>query len=126
MSTRRCRSSSARSTTARLWLRSFSRSEDRTLATSSQEEMISAAATSVVAAMVMRSRTVPHARWLRGDIVRGGGRRRVRDESVAGAAHRQDRLDAERRVDLLAHVADVDLDDVRVALEVGSPDLVEQ
>src|SRR3954471_17228429 len=126
MSARRCRSSRARSTTARLCLRSFSRSDDRTLATSSQDEMRSAAATSTVAATVMRSRTVPQVRCLRGDITLDGGRRCVGDEPVAGAAYRQDRLDAERRIDLLAHIADVRLDDVRVALEVGTPDLVEQ
>ena len=53
------------------------------------------------------------------------GAHRRRREAVAGAAHGLDRRAAERPVELVAQVADVDLDDVRVALEVVVPDVVE-
>ena len=97
------------------------------VATRSHDPTIIAVATSTVAATVIRSRTVPHEPRAT-DVgpssgISVGG---VRDQAVAGTAHGEDGLHAERRVDLLADVADVDLDDVRVALEVGAPDLVEQ
>src|SRR6478752_7510528 len=49
----------------------------------------------------------------------------IGEELVARAAHGLDRLDAERRVDLLPQVADVHLDHVRVAGEVDAPHVVE-
>src|SRR3954470_1834780 len=121
-----CRYLRALLTTAWLAARWSERKEDRTVATRSHDPTIIATATRAVAATVMRRRTVPHELPLRRlGIVRDLGRG-VRDQAVARPAHGQDGLHAERRVDLLAHVADVDLDDVRVALEVGAPDLVEQ
>src|SRR4051794_9249198 len=83
---------------------------------------LSVIANASVATIVSRTRTV----W-------GNQRRFGRDlsssdigeELVARAAHRLDRLDPERRVDLLAEVADVDLDHVRVAGEVDAPHVVE-
>ena len=47
-------------------------------------------------------------------------------QPVADAAHRLDRVAAERPVDLLAQVADVDVDDVRAALERHVPRAFEQ
>src|ERR1700704_5831109 len=47
------------------------------------------------------------------------------DESVARAADGLDALGAEGLIDLLAQIADVHLDDVRVALEVDAPHVVE-
>ena len=48
-------------------------------------------------------------------------RRHRASEPVAGAAHGLDRRRAERLVDLAAQAADVDLDDVGVAVEVHRP-----
>ena len=47
-------------------------------------------------------------------------------EPVAGSAHGLDRLDAERPVDLLAQVADVDVDDVGAVLVLVVPRVLEQ
>src|SRR5436190_14331866 len=50
----------------------------------------------------------------------------VRAQPVAGSAHGFDRGPAERVVDLAPEVADVDLDDVGVAVEVLVPHVLEQ
>src|SRR5215210_699327 len=50
----------------------------------------------------------------------------VRAQAIARAAHGLDRLDAERPVDLLAQVADVDVDDVRAVLVLAIPRVLEQ
>ena len=47
-------------------------------------------------------------------------------QPVADAAHRLDRVATERAVDLLAQVADVDVDDVGPALERDVPGAVEK
>src|SRR5687767_614238 len=47
-------------------------------------------------------------------------------QPVARAAHRLDRLHAERPVHLLAQVADVDVDDVRAVLVLVVPGVLEQ
>src|SRR3954463_6251302 len=59
---------------------------------------------------------------------RGGGLVPVESvpEAVAGAAHRLELRDAERAVDLVAQVADVDVDDVRPVLIVVVPRVLEQ
>ena len=56
---------------------------------------------------------------------RGCGSLTVRADPVPGAADRADALATERPVDLGAQMADVHLDDVRVALEREVPDAVE-
>src|SRR3954452_6362950 len=55
-----------------------------------------------------------------------GGERRSVAQAVAGAAHRLELRDAERTVDLVAQVADVDVDDVRAVLVVVVPGVLEQ
>src|SRR4051794_16742560 len=105
-----------------------SRSEVRTARTMIHDDNISARATTTVAATVIRTRTVPHNLDVRRMRLLGGvvsrrvsrcvDRRGVGDEAIARTAHREDRLQSERRVDLLAEVTDVDLDDVRIAGEV--------
>src|SRR3954466_15830411 len=59
---------------------------------------------------------------------RGGGLVPVESvpEAIAGAAHRLELRDAERAVDLVAQVADVDVDDVRAVLVVVVPGVLEQ
>src|SRR5690348_3828135 len=47
-------------------------------------------------------------------------------EPVPDAAHRLERMAAEGPIDLLAQVADVDVDDVRVALEGDVPGRVQK
>src|SRR5690349_13872873 len=49
----------------------------------------------------------------------------VGGDPVAGAADGLDRVAPERMVDFLAQVADVDLDDVRVAVEMRVPDVLQ-
>ncbi len=83
----------------------------------------SATPTITTAATVIRKRTVPDP-----------DRRRAREaevsatvgvEPVSRPAARLDRVPAERAVELVAEVAHVDLDDVRVAFEVVVPHVVE-
>ena len=70
-----------------------------------------------------RERRAPRARAA--PAARGATRHRSRGfEHVAGLPHRLDQRRAER-VELLAQVADVGLDDVRVAAEVVVPDVLE-
>src|SRR6476646_4786236 len=74
-----------------------------------------------VATIVKRTRTVC------GNQRRFGGASSslIREELVTRAAHGLDRLDPERRVDLLAQVPDVHLDHVGIAGEVDPPHVVE-
>src|SRR5205085_11014487 len=69
-----------------------------------------------VAARVTRRRTDPR---------RTGSVLRVSAQAIAGAAHGADEVRLEWLVDLAPQVADVHLDDVRVAREVHAPDVVE-
>src|SRR4051812_22142120 len=57
-----------------------------------------------------------------------GGERKVPSvaEAVSGAAHRLELRHAERAIDLVAQVADVDVDDVRAVLVVVVPGVLEQ
>src|SRR4051794_20864607 len=57
---------------------------------------------------------------------RGGGLVPLVPQAVARASHRLELRDAERPVDLVAQVADVDVDDVRAVLVVVVPGVLEQ
>src|SRR5205823_8904809 len=83
-----------------------------TMRTSPNAAALSAMAKTSVATIVSRTRTVC------GHQARRTSSLLIGQQLVARAAHRLDRLDAERRVDLLAQVADIHLDDIGVAGEV--------
>src|SRR5262245_53264323 len=109
----RATTSAARSSAA-VWM--FSVRDPLSTVTSSRAPLASARPTTRVAPAVVRRRTEP------------GRRRRsatVGCQAVAVAPHRLDGRAVEGQVDLLAQVADVDLDDVRVALELVVPHVVE-
>ena len=84
----------------------------------------SVTANSPAASSVTRNRTEPRAR--RNQLARCTRESRIAsvvDQAIAERAHRLQAVAGERAVDLGAEVADVDLDDVVVALEVEPPHL---
>src|SRR3954447_20749078 len=104
------------------WLVSWMRSTRfvRTSFTSPNAAALNAIAKASVATTVRRTRTdCGH------QCRRGAASSVIGQELVARAAHGLDRLHPERRVDLLAEVADVHLHDVGVAREVDAPHVVE-
>src|SRR6266545_433577 len=92
---------------------SLSSSWCSTARTSPQAARAIAMATIAVAMAVMRTRTVC-------------SRLLIGHQPVTDAAHRLEGAPVERDVDLAPEVADVDLDHVGFAVEVGTPDGVEQ
>src|SRR5690625_2284335 len=97
-----------------------SSSEARNNPTSTTAPTTIATATTSVATTVVRRRTDPR---------RSNRRTRpsatVACQPVPGTAHRLDRVALVRSVDLVAQVADVDFDDVRVAVKREVPHIVE-
>src|SRR5512139_1513953 len=94
----------------------------RCTTTSPTALMTSTTATTTVASSVSRDRTVPRWRLPRDP----PDSPRIADQPVPRTSHRLYVVPAERLVDLAAQPSDVDLDDVRVPVEVVLPDAVEQ
>src|SRR5699024_2922743 len=88
----------------------------RTVTTRGTAPMARATATTSTAAAVVRRRTEARRHRISPTVAR---------QPVAGATEGLDRIAAEGPVDLVAQMADVDLDDVRVALEVDVPHRLE-
>ena len=105
---RRPPASPASLVSARTWLSSRCSTAD----TSSTADTVRATPVSTVAMIVMRTRTVRR---------RANALRSIGQHPVADVAHRLDRVEPERAVDLAAEVAHVDLDDVRVAAGTRDP-----
>src|SRR5690349_3159471 len=91
------------------WPARFARSSS----TTANPAITSATATTAVAATVVRVRSEPRMSAT------------VPGQPIPRAADRGDRLATERRIEFAAECADVDLDDVRVAVVRGIPDVVE-
>src|SRR6476620_10768508 len=98
-------------------------SELRTVCTSATDAPANARPNASVVASVIRTRTGSNGATSLRRVSLGTI---VGDDLVAGPAHRVQHAPLEVVVDLPAQVADVDLDDVAIALDLRTPHLVEQ